>query len=113
VRLELDMPRGLKDPRRCNCSLCRRKGAIMVSVAVGSLRVVEGEDALRLYTWNTGVAKHWFCGTCGIYTHHRRRSDPNEYGVNAACIEGVDPLSLDAVGIGNGAAMSLVEGVRP
>ena len=85
----------------------------MVSVAVGSLRVVEGEDALRLYTWNTGVAKHWFCGTCGIYTHHRRRSDPNEYGVNAACIEGVDPLSLDAVGIGNGAAMSLVEGVRP
>jgi len=82
----------------------------MVSVPVGALRVVAGEEALRLYTWNTGIAKHWFCGTCGIYTHHQRRSDPNEYGVNAACIKGVDPLSLDAVGLGNGAAMSLVEG---
>lgn len=107
VRLELDLPDGLVGLRRCNCSLCRRKGAIMASVPVGNLRVVAGEDALRLYTWNTGIAKHWFCGTCGIYTHHQRRSNPNEYGVNVACIEGVDPFALGEIGTGNGAAMTL------
>ena len=81
----------------------------MASVALDGLRVVAGQDALRLYTWNTHTAKHWFCGTCGIYTHHQRRSNPNEYGVNAACIHGVDPVALaKAEMMGDGAAMSLV-----
>jgi len=109
VQFEIDTPDGLVDPRRCNCSLCSRKGAIMASVPLSRLRVTKGEgDALRLYTWNTNTAKHYFCGICGIYTHHQRRSNPNEYGVNVACLEGVDPYALDGVGLGDGASMNLV-----
>lgn len=70
VVLRLHLPDGVLSPRRCDCSLCRRKGAIVGSVKLADLEVIEGEHALRLYQFNTHVARHWFCGTCGIYTHH-------------------------------------------
>lgn len=107
VVFEVDLEDGLQNLRRCNCSLCRRKGAIMAGVPLDRLRVVKGADNLTLYQWNTRTAKHYFCKTCGIYTHHQRRSNPNEYGVNIACLEGIDPFSVGEVGMGNGAAMSL------
>ncbi|NBU89174.1 MAG: GFA family protein, partial [Betaproteobacteria bacterium] len=37
---------------------------------------------LRLYQFNTKIAKHYFCSNCGIYTHHQRRSFPDQYGYN-------------------------------
>ncbi len=107
IRLGLDLPDGLQNLRRCNCSLCKRKGAVMASVSLAGLHVLEGEDDLRVYTWNTHAAKHYFCGVCGIYTHHQRRSNPNEYGVNVACIEGVDPYALGDIAIGDGASQSV------
>ena len=107
VRLELDLPEGLQSLRRCNCSLCKRKGAVMASVPLAGLRVIAGEDDLRIYTWNSHTAKHYFCGTCGIYTHHQRRSNPHEYGFNVACLEGGDPFSLGEIGLGDGASQSL------
>ena len=69
VVLELDLPNGIVDPRRCDCSICRRKGAIVASVPLSGIRVVQGEDALKLYQFNTKTAKHYFCSRCGIYTH--------------------------------------------
>ena len=107
VVFEVDLDNGLSNLRRCNCSLCRRKGAIMASVPLGRLRVVKGADRLTLYQWNTKVAKHWFCSVCGIYTHHQRRSRPDEYGFNVACLEGVDPFALGPVGVGDGASQTL------
>lgn len=79
----------------------------MASVSIEQLRVVKGEDKLSLYQWNTNQAKHYFCNVCGIYTHHQRRSTPNEYGFNVACIEGVDPFALGPIAVGDGASQSL------
>jgi hypothetical protein len=107
VRFEVDLEDGLSNLRRCNCSLCRRKGAIMASVPVDRLRVTAGADRLTLYQWNTRTARHYFCSVCGIYTHHQRRSNPLEYGFNVACLDGVDPFALGPVGLGDGAAQSL------
>jgi hypothetical protein len=76
-------------------------------VPLSGLRVVQGQDVLRLYQFNTRVARHFFCGNCGIYTHHQRRSNPREYGFNVACIEGVDPFALGPIAVGDGAAQSL------
>ena len=87
---------------RCDCSMCRRKGAIMLAVPVDQLTVLKGAENLSLYQFNTNTAKHYFCKTCGIYTHHQRRSNPNEYGVNAGCIEGVNPRDLEPVAWGDG-----------
>jgi hypothetical protein len=102
VVLRLHLPEGVLSPRRCDCSLCRRKGAIVGSVKLADLEVIEGEHALRLYQFNTHVAKHWFCGTCGIYTHHQRRSSPDEYGYNLGCLDGINPYALGEVPVSDG-----------
>ena len=48
VQLELSLPDGIVDPRRCDCSICRRKGAIVASVPLSGITIVRGADVLRL-----------------------------------------------------------------
>ncbi|ELV8726031.1 GFA family protein [Vibrio fluvialis] len=102
VELELSLPDGIVDPRRCDCSICRRKGAIVASVTLDAIRIVKGQEALRLYQFNTQTAKHYFCSVCGIYTHHQRRSNPHQYGYNVGCLEGVNPFDLGDVVMNDG-----------
>ncbi len=102
VELLLDLPNGIVNPRHCNCSICRRKGAIVASVPLSGLTVIKGQDELTLYQFNTKSAKHYFCSICGIYTHHQRRSNPNEYGYNVGCLEGVDPFLIADVPVLDG-----------
>ena len=102
VVLELDLPDGIVDPRRCDCSMCRRRGAVMAGVPLAGLTIIQGADVLSLYQFNTRVAKHYFCSRCGIYTHHQRRSDPNEFGYNVGCLEGVNPFELPDVPTADG-----------
>jgi len=97
VELSVKLSDGLNSARRCDCSFCRRRGAIAVSAPLAGLEVVKGADKLTLYQWGTMTAKHYFCSICGNYTHHQRRSNPNEYGVNAGMIEGVNPADLGNV----------------
>ena len=102
VRFRVRLPEGLGSARRCDCSLCRMRGAVAVTASVGGLEILAGEDRLTLYRFNTGTAKHYFCAVCGIYTHHQRRSNPNEFGVNAACLEGVSPFDFERVDVNDG-----------
>ncbi|TLM77063.1 GFA family protein [Microbulbifer harenosus] len=97
VELELDLPAGLVDVRRCDCSMCRRRGAIAASVTLDGIRIVKGAEHLKLYQFNTKMAKHYFCGNCGIYTHHQRRSNPTQFGFNVACLEGINPLKIEGI----------------
>jgi hypothetical protein len=103
VELDIQLPDGIVDPRRCNCSICRRKGAIVGSVPLSGLKVVKGGDQLRLYQFDTKQAKHYFCSVCGIYTHHKRRSNPNQYGINLGCLDGVDPNLIQGLKTYDGA----------
>ena len=102
VRFEVTLPDGLSKPRRCDCSFCRMRGAVVVSAAGDGVRIISGEDVLTEYRFNTGTAKHYFCSACGIYTHHQRRSDPSQIGVNVACIEGVSPFDFEDVPVNDG-----------
>lgn len=102
VVLELSLPNGIENPRRCDCSICRRKGAIVGSVPLAGIKILKGEDALKLYEFNTKTAKHYFCSNCGIYTHHQRRSNPHECGYNIGCLEGVNPFELENVPTNDG-----------
>ena len=102
VVLELDLPDGIVNPRRCDCSMCRRRGAIVASVELDGIRIVQGQDALRLYQFNTMTAKHFYCAHCGIYTHHQRRSNPTQYGYNVGCLDGVNPFALGDVPTNDG-----------
>jgi hypothetical protein len=104
VRFAVKLVDNLENPRRCNCSLCRMRGAVVVSARVGELTIESGSDALQLYRFNTMQAEHYFCSKCGIYTHHKRRSNPDELGVNVACLSGVSPFDF--------ATVPVYEGVR-
>ena len=102
VVLEINLPNGLIDTRRCDCSMCRRRGAIAASVSLSDITVLKGQDNLALYQFNTHTAKHYFCKTCGIYTHHQRRSNPEEFAFNVACLEGINPLTIENVPTNDG-----------
>lgn len=80
------------------------RGAVVVSARLADIELVTGEDNLTLYQFNTRTAKHWFCKTCGIYTHHQRRSKPDEYGINVACLQGVSPFDFAEVPVVDGVA---------
>ncbi|OOE77111.1 aldehyde-activating protein [Salinivibrio sp. ML198] len=102
VVLALALPNGIENPRRCDCSMCRRRGAIVGSVKLAQLRVVAGREQLSVYSFNTHTAKHYFCSRCGIYTHHQRRSNPSEFGFNIACLDGVNPFELENIPVMDG-----------
>ena len=104
VQFRLRLSDGVTSARRCDCSLCRMRGAVVVSAQVGGLEFVRGEENLSLYQFNTWVARHYFCKTCGIYTHHQRRSNPGQFGVNVACVAGMSPFDFAEVLVMNGVA---------
>lgn len=102
VQFEAILSDGFATIRRCTCSYCRMRGAIAVSAEMGGVRILAGEEALTRYRFNTGTAEHFFCSRCGIYTHHQRRSNPNQYGVNVACLDGVSPFDFEEVPVTDG-----------
>ena len=102
VRFEATLVDDLESVRRCTCSYCRMRGAVVASAAMGGIVIREGEDALTTYRFGTGTAQHFFCSRCGIYTHHQRRSNPNQYGVNVACLDGVSPFDFAEVPVMDG-----------
>ena len=81
---------------RCNCSLCRRKGAIMTNFTVSPKEIeIQVEDgALSTYEFRSAVAKHHFCNKCGVYTFHQTMSKPGHYRINIGCIDGIESTEI-------------------
>jgi hypothetical protein len=74
----------------CNCSVCTKKGFLHLIVARTDFELLAGESELATYRFNTGVAQHHFCRTCGIHSFYVPRSDPDKIDVNVRCLDGVD-----------------------
>jgi hypothetical protein len=79
----------------CNCSICHMVGFLHVIAPAPEFQL-EGEwDALTLYEFNSGIAKHWFCPRCGVKAFYRPRSHPEDISINARCIDDVELDALD------------------
>lgn len=78
----------------CDCSLCVKKNAVMTKVHESRFSLHTPWKHVSKYQWNTGVAEHYFCNRCGIYTFHRKRSQPDHIGVNIFCLDGFDPRTV-------------------
>lgn len=102
VRFTVELSNGLASARRCTCSMCRMRGALAVTAKLDGLTITQGADKLAAYRFNTRTAEHHFCTNCGIYTHHKRRSNPNELGVNVACLEGLSPFDFREIVVFDG-----------
>lgn len=83
---------------RCNCSMCGRRGALMSPEALPreELEIEAEEGMLGLYQFGEKTAKHYFCKRCGIYPFHETARKPGHMRVNLGCVEGLEPLDLEA-----------------
>ena len=102
VQFSVALTDGLHTARRCTCSYCSMRGGLAVSAELDGLTVTAGEESLSTYRFGTMTAAHHFCSKCGIYTHHQRRSNPKQYGINVACLEGVSPFDFEEVPVNDG-----------
>lgn len=71
----------------CNCSICSKFGYLHLIVPHNKFKLLSGEDNLTTYTFNTGVAKHTFCKTCGAKPFYVARSNPDGIDVNLRCLD--------------------------
>jgi hypothetical protein len=95
VRFEVEAP-ALIEATDCNCRICRKSGFLHLIVSHSKFRLLQGEDSLVTYTFNTGVARHRFCRHCGIKSFYIPRSHPDGISVNVRCL---DADTIDAVNI--------------
>jgi hypothetical protein len=86
VRFEVEAPARI-EALECNCTICSMTGFLHLIVPRARFRLLGDPAALREYTFNTGVARHLFCGTCGIKSYYVPRSNPDGIDVNVRCLE--------------------------
>ena len=86
VAFEVEAPERV-ECAECNCSICAKSGNLHLIVPKSRFRLLRGESELTTYSFNTGVARHLFCKTCGIKSFYIPRSNPDGYSVNVQCLE--------------------------
>jgi hypothetical protein len=86
VHFEVDAPARLL-VHDCNCTICSMSGFQHLIVPGSRFRLLAGAEALTEYTFNTGVARHFFCRRCGIKSFYVPRSNPDGFSVNVRCLD--------------------------
>ena len=86
VRFEVTAPAAIA-VAECNCSICAKSAYLHLIVPKSRFRLLQGEESITTYAFNTGVAKHFFCKVCGIKSFYVPRSDPDGVSVNARCLD--------------------------
>ena len=92
VKFEVDAD--LDHVRVCDCSICKKRGALNFRVEDGDVRVLTPLKEMSLYQWHTKTAKDYFCPTCGILPFRRPRTAPHLWTINVRCLDGVDAESI-------------------
>lgn len=86
VRLEITTaPEALTE---CNCSICRRYGALWAYYSPKQVRLVVPAGATDSYSWGDRTIDFHRCKTCGCVTHWAAK-DPqlDRMGVNARLMD--------------------------
>jgi hypothetical protein len=93
ITFEVEAPEKL-EVDHCNCSICSKSGFIHLIVPKSKFHLLTGKDSITTYTFNTGIAKHTFCKTCGIKPFYTPRTNPDGIDVNANCLD-TKPVSIN------------------
>jgi hypothetical protein len=86
-------------PRRltsCNCSICRRYGALWAYYKAADVRVRGAPGAVDKYSWGDRSLRFVRCRKCGCVSHWEpvRRTASSRMGVNA---RNFDPAVIESV----------------
>ncbi|NVJ64151.1 MAG: GFA family protein [Flavobacteriaceae bacterium] len=95
IKFSVSAPPDLK-VNECNCSICSKAGYLHLIVPADRFVLLQGEQCLTTYTFNTHTAKHFFCKHCGIKPFYIPRSHPDGYSVNVRCL---DETSINSIEI--------------
>ncbi|KAJ2781293.1 hypothetical protein H4R18_002971 [Coemansia javaensis] len=96
VTWEIEAPARLRVDE-CDCSMCGMLGYLHVTVPKSRFVLTAGADNISTYTFNTGVAQHYFCKTCGIKSFYVPRSNPDGYSVNFRCLDKTNVTGHDVM----------------
>ena len=96
VRYEVDAPANITADE-CDCSICRMSGYLHLIVPRNRFRLLQGEDVLSTYTYNTGIAQHYFCRECGVKSFYIPRSHPDGISVNVRCLDQDTVTSVEVI----------------
>lgn len=86
VRFEVDAS-AVITVQDCNCTICTMTGFLHLIVPRKQFRLLTDLAELTEYRWNTGVAQHFFCKTCGIKSFYIPRSNPDGVDINVRCLD--------------------------
>jgi len=92
--VEFEVETDFPELTTCDCSICRRKNALMVKVHESQFKLLAGDDWLTEYRFHTMTARHFFTKNSSIYPFHRKRVTPDYVGVNVFCLDGFDPSGI-------------------
>ena len=88
---EIDLAAGTS---RCNCSICGKGRFWKAIVPASGFHLRRGADDLTTYRFGSRTIRHRFCRHCGIHAFYQPRSDPENYSVNARCLDEYDPATM-------------------
>lgn len=93
VKFEIEIPDTIV-VHRCSCSICQKSGYLHLVVTADRFNLLCGEEDLVDYRFHTGVARHLFCGSCGIKSYYVPRSHPESFSVNLNCVDLPDVVDV-------------------
>ena len=95
ITFEVEAPDTV-EVENCNCSICQMSGFLHLIVPIKNFRLLSGQENITTYTFNTGVAKHTFCKTCGVKPFYTPRSNPDGIDINVRCLK-TKPTHINVV----------------
>ncbi|KAL4224331.1 hypothetical protein ACF0H5_017786 [Mactra antiquata] len=79
---------------KCNCSVCEKKQNDHFIVPDSRFQLLQGDDKITTYTFNTHKAKHTFCKICGVQSFYKPRSNPDGYGIMPHCLDNKPDIEI-------------------
>jgi hypothetical protein len=86
----------------CNCSICRRYGALWAYYRASSVQIQAPKGGLSSYSWRRKIRAYFRCNTCGCITHYKYRKKwgsgtvaINATNFEAQVLQGVRVRKLD------------------
>ena len=82
----------------CNCSICRRLGALWAYYTRTTARIVSGADSVSAYIWGDKMIAFHRCRTCGCCTHYEdaEKGADGRFAINGRCFapEDLAPIAV-------------------
>ena len=67
--VRVQVPRAPEELKECNCSICRRNGAVMAYYFPKEVRILPLSGATDVYLWGDKEIEFHRCKICGNFTH--------------------------------------------